>query len=90
MNVQDLRYIVFVLDSTVDQHDGKVFRSISDAKEFCNDCINDQYGSKFIIGSFVNNDHEEMNISYIESFGLKTSVKKLTQLDLFKHNKHNP
>lgn len=87
-NVEDLRFIVFILDSKIEQHDGKVFCTFQDARAFCQDCINDKYGSKFIIGSFVLTTHREMNIEFIETFGLSTSKKKLEQLDLFAGNKH--
>jgi hypothetical protein len=83
MSIDKLRYIVFLLDSTVDQHDGKVFCSIKDAREFCKDAIDDHYASKFIIGSFVLDGSSEMNIEFIESFGLKTSPRKKEQLNLF-------
>ncbi len=84
MKVEDLRFIVFVLDSTIEQHDGKVFSNIADARLFVKDCIDENWGSKMIIGSFVFNlQQKEMNIEFIETFGLNTSKKKIQQLDLF-------
>ncbi len=84
MKVEDLRFIVFVLDSTIEQHDGKVFSNLSDARKFVKDCIDEKWGNKMIIGSFVfNPEHREMNIEFIETFGLGTSKKHITQLDLF-------
>ncbi len=84
MKPEDLRFIVFVLDSKIEQHDGKVVTSMDDARKFVKDCIDEKWGEKMIIGSFVfNPDHREMNIGFIETFGLGTSKKNITQLDLF-------
>jgi len=86
MKVEDLRFIVFVLDSKIEQHDGKVFTSMYDARKFVKDCIDEKWGSKMIIGSFVfNQEHKEMNIEFIETYEFPFSKKKISQLNLFEH-----
>jgi hypothetical protein len=83
LDPRNLKYIVFVLDSKFEQHDGKVFSSLPDAREFVSDCINEKWGNKMIIGTFVLQDAREMEIEFIETFGLNTSKKKIEQLNLF-------
>lgn len=86
MKVEDLRFIVFVLDSKIEQHDGKVFTSMCDARRFVKDSIDEKWGDKMIIGSFVfNPEHREMNIEFIESVGFPHSKKDIKQLSLFEH-----
>ena len=84
MKVEDLRYIVFCLDSKVEYHDGKILHGIQDARNFIQDMINENLADKFILGSFVLSDSKEINIEFIETFGMKTSKKNLNQLQLFK------
>jgi hypothetical protein len=83
MEGKDLRFIVFVLNSKVEYHDGKVFVSLKDAREFVRDTMEVKYGDKAVIGTFVDDGSQEMNIEFIETIGLKTS-KKVSQLNLFK------
>lgn len=83
MDIIDLRFIVFILDSKREAHDGKVFPSLIKAREFVRECIDEKWGNKMIIGSFVNDNSEEMNIEFIETFGLSTSKSKIDQLELF-------
>ncbi len=83
MDIVDLRYIVFALDSKIESHDGKVFSKLADARIFVKDCIEEKWADKLILGSFVLDDSGEMNIEFIETFGMHTSKKKIEQLDLF-------
>ena len=83
MDIVDLRYIVFALDSKIESHDGKVFSKLADAKIFIKDCIQEQWADKLILGSFVLDNSGEMNIEFIETFGMHTSKKKIEQHDLF-------
>jgi hypothetical protein len=78
------RYILFLLDNNHKEHDGIVFKSLVDAKEYARDCIEDKYCTSFVIGMFTF-DHlaERMHISYIESYGLPKDKKQINQLTLF-------
>ncbi len=78
------RYILFLLDNNHKEHDGIVFKSLVDAKEYARDCVEDKYCTSFVIGMFTF-DHlaERMQISYIESYGLPKDKKQINQLTLF-------
>lgn len=85
MESQNLRYILFLLDSKIKEHDGKIFCSFDDAKKYAFDCINDNYSDKAIIGMFNNNlDAREMIITMVESIGFSSDKKNINQLNLFK------
>lgn len=84
MDATRLRYILFMLDSKIQQHDGKIFCRHSDAKDYAIDCIKENYCSQFIIGTFVMDaNSQEMLIESIETFGFKGDVKDVNQLQLF-------
>ena len=78
------RYILFLLDNKYKEHDGIVFKSLVDAKEYVRDCIEDKYCTSFVIGMF-NFDHleERMHISHVESYGMPNDKKRINQLTLF-------
>jgi len=83
--IENLRYIVFMIDSKIKQHDGKVFCNHSDAKEFVSDMIKDNYCDKAVIGMFlIDPMAKEMNIEFIESIGFPKDKKSVEQMDLFK------
>jgi hypothetical protein len=85
MEASHLRYILFMLDSRINQHDGIVFANYNDCKQYAVDAITDEYCTKFVIGSFVLNvNHKEMLIDHVETFGNKGDVKNVNQLNLFK------
>lgn len=82
--IEKLRYIVFLIDSKIKDHDGKVFCSYEDAKIFIHDTLNENYADKAIIGIFVIDDHaKEMRITNIESIGFNGDKKNTNQLKLF-------
>lgn len=82
--IQEARYIVFLLDSKFKEHDGKVFVSHAEARQWAGECVQDKYCDKFVIGMFVfEPGHREMLISYVQSFGFRGDVKKIEQLSLF-------
>jgi len=83
MKVEDLRYIVFVLDSKIEQHDGKVFLLLGDVRKFIIDCLEQKWGSKIIVGSFVQAYGLSMNIEFIETIGLPASEKKISKMQIF-------
>jgi hypothetical protein len=83
IRVEDLRYIVFVLDSKIEQHDGKVFLYLHDIKKFLTECLEQKWGSKIIIGSFSEAYGYSRNIEFIETLGLPASVKKIEELKIF-------
>lgn len=93
MDAKDLRYIVFLLNPEVPQflahrnvetHDGEIFCSLKEAKEYATKAIDDQYCTRFVVGMFVlNKDAEVMRISSVESFGFRHDRKNISQLTLF-------
>lgn len=93
MDPQDLRYIVFMLNPNTQQyfgnkrintHDGKIFCSLSDAKEYAVDAIEDNHCTRFAVGVFVlDKQSETMGISSVETFGFRNDKKNINQLDLF-------
>jgi hypothetical protein len=79
------RYILFLIDSKIKEHDGIVFKSLSKARQYANDCIKDKYADKVVIGVFsFDPNKEEMLISMVQTIGFRNDVKHSLQLDLFK------
>jgi hypothetical protein len=81
--VHNLRYIVFLIDCRAKDHDGAVFKSIQEAREFAKEYAEDDLYDKAIIGTFVHDGSERQNITSIETFGFKSDKKKVQQLNLF-------
>lgn len=82
------RYIVFLINSKIKEHDGKIFISYPDAKQYTADAINDNYADKAVIGMFsIDMQHKEMLISMVETIGFAGDKKNTTQLQLFKPTK---
>lgn len=80
----NLRYIVFLIDSKFKEHDGKIFSSYADAHEYACDAINENYSDKFVIGMFnFDKDVKDLLISGIETFGFKGDKKNVNQTALF-------
>jgi hypothetical protein len=85
LDVKSLRYIIFLIDSKIKDHDGKVFCSYLDAKEYARDCMEDNYADKAVIGMFhMDPNHREMLISMVETIGFTGDKKNINQLKLFK------
>lgn len=84
--IESARYIVFLIDSKIKDHDGKVFCSYSEAKEWCNDMMDGVYADRAVIGMFVLEPNaREMGITMVETIGFKSDKKRVSQLDLFRH-----
>jgi hypothetical protein len=82
--MNNLRYILFLIDSTIKQHDGKIFASYEDAKHYAIDCISENYSDKAVIGMFnLDPDRKEMLITKVETIGFKGDKKNINQLELF-------
>lgn len=79
------RYILFLIDSKIKQHDGIIFCSYKEAREYADDCLKeDWYCDKAVIGMFsLDPNAKEMRITMIETIGFKGDKKKVNQLDLF-------
>lgn len=78
------RYILFLIDSKMKEHDGKIFCSYDDAKRYAVECIEEGYCNKFVVGMFVMNPHEEVSyISMVETMGFKGDKRRAEQLFLF-------
>ena len=85
MNEISLRYILFLIDSKIKQHDGKIFCSYEEAKQYAIDCINDNYSDKAVIGMFsLDENLKEMLITKVETIGFVGDKKDINQLELFR------
>lgn len=95
MELKNLRYIVMMLNPDVQQysstgerldtHDGNIFCSIEDAREYAQDAIDNNLCTRFAIGTFVMDlQRENMMISLVETFGFRNDRKNVIQLSLFK------
>jgi hypothetical protein len=84
LEATNLRYILFLIDSKHKQHDGKVFCRLQDAKEYAQDCINEQYSDKAVIGMFLMDPNDrEMLITMVDTIGFGKDKKDINQLELF-------
>ncbi|NCB70076.1 MAG: hypothetical protein EOM47_14700 [Bacteroidia bacterium] len=93
MTEKDLRYIVFMLNPDVQQyfgnkridtHDGEIFSSHKEAKEYAIDAIGQKLCTRFVIGMFVlDAQSNSMTISCVETFGFRNDKKNVTQLSIF-------
>lgn len=81
----NLRYILFLIDSKIKQHDGKVFSSYEEARQYAADCINENYCDKAVIGMFnLDPNLKEMLITQIDTIGFTGDKKNINQLQLFR------
>jgi hypothetical protein len=81
----NLRYILFLIDSKIKQHDGKVFSSYDEARQYAADCINENYCDKAVIGMFnLDSNSKEMLITQIDTIGFTGDKKNINQLELFR------
>lgn len=79
------RYILFLIDTKIKDHDGKIFTSSKDAKDYANEVISEKYADKAVIGFFtIDSSVREMTISQIETIGFTGDKKNVNQLELFK------
>jgi len=93
MNPKNLRYIVFLLNpgmqyncdgSKINCHDGFIFRSAEEARQYAREAIADKECTRFIIGSFVWDPLDSMMMIHcVETYGFKGDRKPITQLSLF-------
>lgn len=81
-----LRYILFLIDSKIKMHDGKIFCNYEDAKNYAVKCIDEEYSDKAVIGMFyLDHNQEEMLITMVETIGFRGDKKNVNQLELFKN-----
>ena len=86
-DVLSLRYILFLIDSKIKQHDGKIFSSYQEAREYAADCIKEKYTDKAVIGMFrLEASAPEMLITMVETIGFPGDRKNVDQLELFTPN----
>lgn len=84
LNSGSLRYILFLIDSKIKQHDGKIFCSLESARQYAIDCIKDNYSDKAVIGMFyMDHNKEELMITMVETLGFPGDKKNPNQLELF-------
>lgn len=80
-----LRYILFLIDSKIKDHDGHIFCSLSEAREYAHDTISENYADKAVIGMFViDQQAKDMLITMVETIGFPGDKKHTNQLELFK------
>jgi RNA binding exosome subunit len=85
LDIKNLRYIVFCIDSKHNEHEGVILTSLSEARQEAQDLLNGHHGNKMILASFVLNTERQVTyLHQVEVIDSKTSKKKLEQLDLFK------
>ncbi len=86
MKIENARYILFLIDTKIKQHDGKIFCSYKEAKEYAVECLKeDGYCDKAVIGYFVIDPQaSEMIITMIETVGFRNDKKNVNQLEMFK------
>jgi hypothetical protein len=83
-DISSLRYILFLIDSKIKEHDGKIFSSYNEAKQFAIECINEKYSDKAVIGLFtLDSNTKEMLITKVETIGFHGDKKNINQLFLF-------
>jgi len=86
MELSNARYILFLIDSKIKDHHGKVFSSLKDAKYYAMDAMSEKYADKAVIGMFVWNDQaRELLISMVETIGFKKDKTNIEQLKLFNY-----
>lgn len=84
MDTSSLRYIVFLIDSQIKEHDGKIFRSHELAKDYVRAAVADHYADKAVIGMFyLDSSAEEMQLTLVETIGFKGDKRDVMQLELF-------
>lgn len=84
MKAEKLRYIVFLIDSKIKDHDGKIFCSLQDAKNYVIDGLQDNYSDKAVIGTFyIDLNHKTMLITKVQTFGFYKDKRNINQLELF-------
>lgn len=81
---ENLRYIVFCIDSKYKDHDGKVFVSYDAAKAFVNLLLKEKFITRAVIGTILlNPTAQEMNITMIETIGFQGDKKDINKISLF-------
>ena len=94
MKLENIRYIVIQLNTEtyqylstgekIDIHDGNIYCSLHDAKEYALKGIESKDFTRFAIGVFVMDIQAEiMSISIVETFGFRNDKKNVNQLSLF-------
>lgn len=83
---KQIRFIVFLIDSRCIEHDGHIFSSLQEARQYGHDALTDDYCTSVIIASFIfEPEQREMMLHEVEKISAKDwKKKKKTQLDLFK------
>jgi hypothetical protein len=84
MELANARYILFLIDSKIKEHDGKIFCSLKEAREYAKDTINEKYADKAVVGMFVwDSERRELPITMVETIGFQGDKKDPLQLRLF-------
>lgn len=81
LQVENMRYIVFLLDTKHGQHDGCVFAKLEDARHFLRENYEEGFYTKAVIGNFyLEENRRELPITLIDTVGWK---KNPLQTNLF-------
>lgn len=87
LDITKLRYILSLINSKLKQHDGIIYCSYEEARNYAIECITDNYSDKVVIGMFyLNANSKEMIITKVETIGFPNDKKNVNQLELFKQH----
>lgn len=84
--VEQMRFIVMLMDGVHKQHDGQWFCSLREAQEYAHsNLVDKRYFQKAVIGMMVFDPHcKSDTINFVETFGFPKDKKAVEQLELFK------
>jgi hypothetical protein len=81
--IENIRYIVFLIDSKSTTHDGLIFTDIKEARDYAIECYKDKFCDKIAIGMFcIDLMAKNIRIAAVETIGFGKK-KNYTQLELF-------
>lgn len=80
-----IRFIVFLIDSRNNEHDGYIFASIQDARNYAHDSLNDNYCTSAILAEFIfEPEQREMMLHAIETINAKAYSRSKSKAKIFK------
>lgn len=75
--LDDLRFVVFILNSKLHNNEGAVFIRLKDAKAYIRENVNTAMGDKYIIASFVEQKREWADLSDVTLVSKQTKAEQL-------------
>lgn len=84
-----IRFIVFLIDSKYEQHDGYIFSSIAEARKYGEDSLLENYCTGVIIADFIfDKEHKEMQLHEVDKFSAKEVKRKRKMPELFRQDSY--